>query len=351
MTQEQDRYRNSEPTAHMIDVEQEMFLGCSATELKYAGAVSVAGWIVFLLLLFALLDWYLILAPVLGMFLGLLTAWRVASWIGDQKRGKPHLYYLHKLEVDVFSRLRPSPFVLHEGTWALGRTKTGGKAMTATTKKKGSSAFKSREEELKRDIRYRDRLIIGLLLGLVVAIVGLARAPHVIDVYQAPDLRYGRVSEPGEIPAQTVYLFAKDIFTTLNQWESDGAKDYEKNRFTLRAFLTPQYQRQIRRDIQERLDNHELRGRTREVTTAPGAAYSEQMVKILGPDAWVVYLDLRIREYVDNRNVKDTYVRYPLRVVRYSISREFNPWQLALDGYASTPERLVFDDDAKQQAK
>ncbi len=219
--------------------------------------------------------------------------------------------------------------------------------MTAA-KKTGSSAFKSREEELKRYIRYRDRIILGLFLSLAVAIFGLARAPHVIDVYQAPDLRYGRVSKPGEIPSQMVYLFAKDIFTTLQQWNNDGSKDYEKNRFNLRAFLTPQYQKQIRQDIAERMDNHELRGRTREVTMAPGATFSEEMVKILGPDAWTVYLDLRVREFVDNRNVKDIYVRYPLRVVRYTISREFNPWQLALDGFSSTPERLVFDDEAKQ---
>ncbi len=117
----QDRYQE-EPTAHMIDVEQEMFMGCSATELKYAGMISIGAWIIVLLLVFAVLDWYLILAPVIGMFLGLFTAWRVARWIGEQKRGKPHLYYIHRLEVNLFSKLRRSPFVLHEGTWALGRT-------------------------------------------------------------------------------------------------------------------------------------------------------------------------------------------------------------------------------------
>ena len=117
----QDRYQN-EPTAHMIDVEQEMFMGCSATELKYAGIISIGTWMIALLLVFALLGWYLILAPVTGMLLGLLTAWLIARWIGRQKCGKPHLYYIHRLEVNLLSKLRRSPFVLHEGTWALGRT-------------------------------------------------------------------------------------------------------------------------------------------------------------------------------------------------------------------------------------
>ena len=114
----------AEPTAHMIDVEQEMFMGCSATELKYAGVFSMGGWAVVLLVLFLLLGWYLILAPVIGMIFGLFTAWRVAKWIGRQKRGKPHLYYIHKLEMDIFSRFRRSPFVTYEGTWALGRVKS-----------------------------------------------------------------------------------------------------------------------------------------------------------------------------------------------------------------------------------
>ncbi|MCF6231111.1 MAG: TIGR03750 family conjugal transfer protein [Gammaproteobacteria bacterium] len=118
-----DNSLNDEPTAHMIDVEQEMFMGCSATELRFAGLFSVAAWVITLLALFALLGWYLILAPVIGFVLGMITAWRTATWIGKQKRGKPHLYYIHKLEMDFFSRIRRSPFVMHEGTWALGRIK------------------------------------------------------------------------------------------------------------------------------------------------------------------------------------------------------------------------------------
>ena len=42
---------------------------------------------------------------------------------GRQKQGKPHGYYLHKLEVDFFSRFRPSPLILHTGVFALGRTR------------------------------------------------------------------------------------------------------------------------------------------------------------------------------------------------------------------------------------
>jgi hypothetical protein len=39
-------------------------------------------------------------------------------------------------------------------------------------------------------------------------------------------------------------------------------------------------------------------------------------------------------------DVKQTQVRYPLRVVRYDVDREKNPWGLALAGFASAPERI-----------
>ena len=39
--------------------------------------------------------------------------------------------------------------------------------------------------------------------------------------------------------------------------------------------------------------------------------------------------------------VKQTAIRYPLRVVRLSVDPETNPWGLALDGFATEgPQRL-----------
>ncbi|MCR2307553.1 DUF2895 family protein, partial [Salmonella enterica] len=39
--------------------------------------------------------------------------------------------------------------------------------------------------------------------------------------------------------------------------------------------------------------------------------------------------------------VKDVFIRYPLRVVRFDVDRERNPWLLALDCFGSNaPARL-----------
>jgi hypothetical protein len=38
--------------------------------------------------------------------------------------------------------------------------------------------------------------------------------------------------------------------------------------------------------------------------------------------------------------VKDSFIRYPLRVVRYDVDGECNPFGLALDGFYQDPIRL-----------
>jgi hypothetical protein len=41
--------------------------------------------------------------------------------------------------------------------------------------------------------------------------------------------------------------------------------------------------------------------------------------------------------------VKQTTIRYPIRVVRQAIDPESNPWGLALDGYANDGPRRLTD--------
>ena len=45
-------------------------------------------------------------------------------------------------------------------------------------------------------------------------------------------------------------------------------------------------------------------------------------------------LDMELIETVRGMTVKNPIIRYPLRVVRYAVDPELNPWGLALDGWA-----------------
>jgi integrating conjugative element protein (TIGR03746 family) len=85
----------------------------------------------------------------------------------------------------------------------------------------------------------------------------------------------------------------------------------------------------------------ELTGRVRALYEAPGAQYADSRVEVLGPNAWTVTIEAVIEETVAGMPVKHTRIRYPLRVVRYDVDRELNPWGMAIDGFAEPgPSRV-----------
>jgi integrating conjugative element protein (TIGR03746 family) len=81
----------------------------------------------------------------------------------------------------------------------------------------------------------------------------------------------------------------------------------------------------------------------RGVHEVPGHGYEERRVDVLSSDAWIVWLDLDLMESVKGMTVKQTTIRYPVRVVRQAIDPESNPWGMALDGYGSEGPRRLTD--------
>ena len=54
---------------------------------------------------------------------------------------------------------------------------------------------------------------------------------------------------------------------------------------------------------------------------------------------------MQLMETFRGQPVKDAFIRYPIRVVRYDVDRERNPWRLAIDCYGShRPARLDMSD-------
>ena len=192
-----------------------------------------------------------------------------------------------------------------------------------------------------------------ILTYIIAAVIGLGalgywfawRQPKSVDVHLAPDIRAGdtvRV-EGGRpsVPAPNVYGFAHYIWQQINRWQSDGIKDYGQQIFNMQFFLTPRCQAQLQADMELRQGKGELRRRTRQITEIPGFPYSENRVLREGPDAWTVLLDMQVTETFGGQAVKDVFIRYPLRVVRFDVDRERNPWLLALDCFGSNrPARL-----------
>ncbi|MEE3559922.1 DUF2895 family protein, partial [Pseudomonas aeruginosa] len=85
------------------------------------------------------------------------------------------------------------------------------------------------------------------------------------------------------------------------------------------------------------------RQRVRGIYEIPGRGYGDDpatRVKVVSDRDWIVTLDVSADEYYGSEQVKRALVRYPIKVVRLDIDPERNPFGLALDCYASAPQRI-----------
>lgn len=188
------------------------------------------------------------------------------------------------------------------------------------------------------------RLCAAALFGaMMLCGLGWWHTPRDLTIHIPPDLRSGSVRKWWDVPPEDVYAFALYVFEEINRWPSNGEVDYPRNIYTLSPYLTPECQRYLRQDATWRGEHNELRDRVRGVFEIPGRGYSHdptRRVQVLSSDDWIVALDLDVDEYYRGDLVKRAFVRYPIRVVRYDVDPEHNPWGLALDCFASPPERI-----------
>jgi integrating conjugative element protein (TIGR03746 family) len=181
-----------------------------------------------------------------------------------------------------------------------------------------------------------------LSAALLLAIHGLITAPRDLTLHIPPDLRSGATLKPGDVPEPNVYAFAHYIWQQVNHWSRDGDKDYGAAIYRMQAYLTPSCREWLERDLVTKANNGELSLRTRALQEIAGHEFEESRVRTLSDGAWRVEVDYEIKETVRGVAVKETGVRYPLRVVRFDADRERNPFGLAVDCFNDTeqPSRL-----------
>ena len=177
-------------------------------------------------------------------------------------------------------------------------------------------------------------IVITLEASFVLVLgYGLLRAPEHLTVHIPPDLRSGAVVRSGEPGPANVYAFAIYIFQQLYRWPTDGATDFSEAIFSLSPYLTPRYRESLIAEMKLKAKNGELSFRERALQEIADQGYEERRVDLLDGGTWVVWLDLELMETVKGMEVKRKEIRYPIRVVRYEIDPELNPWGLALDGF------------------
>lgn len=187
-------------------------------------------------------------------------------------------------------------------------------------------------------------IVIASVAVSLYSMSGWREAGKVVTGHFPPDLRNGatiRMSQTPDVPAHVVYAFGHLIWQKINRWESNGSRDYGVQIFSMQDYLTPSCREQLIADMNIRSKAGELLSRTRTLEEILGMTFSEQRVIVQGNGAWKVVLDAQIRESVNGMAVKSAYLRYPLRIVRFDVDREKNPWGLAVDCYGNErPARL-----------
>ena len=196
-------------------------------------------------------------------------------------------------------------------------------------------------------------MVIGLQTLIILGLwYGWSQCPGKLRIHVPPDLRSGAVLAAAEVPPANVYAFAFYIFQQLNRWPENGATDYGTAIYRISPYLTPRYRDELVADMELKARHGELAYRVRSVHEVSGHGYEERRVDVLSPDVWVVWLDLDLLESVKGMPVKQTTIRYPIRVVRQAIDPETNPWGLALDGYSGEgPHRLTETEQTEPTAE
>ena len=168
-------------------------------------------------------------------------------------------------------------------------------------------------------------------------------APNKMKIYLPPEIpSQGLSLDSHAIPKPTIYSFAFYIWQSLNHWPENGALDYQKNLLTYAPYLKPQFIRFLQADYNRRMNEGELQDRTSSLQALADATFEPKDVTYLGRNTWEVRLNMRLIEHMNmnEQKVKDTDITYVLRVVRYQVDANANPWGLALAGFVQSPSRL-----------
>jgi hypothetical protein len=192
-----------------------------------------------------------------------------------------------------------------------------------------------------------NRLLFAFIVLLVLLMAGLIGAlsttPKRMEFWLAPSMAAnGGLIKSGEVPDEYVHGFVTSLVPSLNTWSQSGKEEFVSNLKSFHYYFTPRHQELVEQTFnayqQAQLFN-------RSQVASLYRFLEPKDVTRLSKDAWEVHLVLRITQRLNDKSpmvIADKVVDYHLRVVKVSLSRLLNPFQLALDGY-TRPERLVKD--------
>jgi len=111
---------NKDDTAHLIDTEPVLLLGCSSTEVLFLGVAGFVVTLVIGVILLAPFGVWLLAIP-LGFLMALATIFFGGRRLGRAKEGKPDGYYHRVLRMALSVAGIRKTFITRKGYWRIRR--------------------------------------------------------------------------------------------------------------------------------------------------------------------------------------------------------------------------------------
>lgn len=190
--------------------------------------------------------------------------------------------------------------------------------------------------------------IQGYVIGAAFLMNGLIfwgwkTAPENINLHYPPNLMMSSTMRIGQVSNAELLGFATLFYQRIYNWQQNGEHEFTDNIHAWRGEITPEFQAVLFKEIDQRNREGELSGRVRTMKLLPVTLSPDELVQPLDADHWRVWLYFQVQEFVNGKLVKDLTQKIPLRVARYAVDMDANPWQLALDGYDGPIIELVDD--------
>ncbi|HAU3487150.1 TPA: DUF2895 family protein [Legionella pneumophila] len=196
-------------------------------------------------------------------------------------------------------------------------------------------------------LNHINRLLLAFVAVLILIVAGLvttlANMPKRFEFWLTPTMSVnGGLIKENQISKEYVQGFVATLLPTINTWSNGGKTEFANNLSGFHYYFTPRHQVLMNKTLNAYKDAQLF---DRIQVASLYRFMEDDDVKHLGNNTWEVHLVLRITQRLKDDSpmvIADKVVDYHVRVVKVSLSRLQNPFQLALDGYTQ-PEVLVKD--------
>jgi len=202
-----------------------------------------------------------------------------------------------------------------------------------------------------QEIRYRDRIIVVLITLLFLMTFAYLRFPSIIDIHRIPDPGRLLSHNAKEVPKTHAHSFARLAIETIMHCGKDCKNDIPNNIDALHSYVTDSCRNQMKVHVEK--NPNLFTGRTRQIkyvydktpantqfTGDNPLGTSETSVSVIDDGTWHVELKYNLLENVAGYETINRQVIYPIRIIKSTLPKIVNEYQLRFDCFYGHIEHL-----------